>query len=328
MRSELEIGTIETLALRDVWPKEDADFTPWLKDHLDELDNTLGLGLTNARREVRAGAFRIDIVAETDFGDIVIENQYGSSNHRHLGQLVTYISHRDVQRAIWVVEEGRQEHVKAVEMLNERGFGQVWMVTVRAVRIGDSAPAPLFSIVAEPPEIENTIVTNGEDPSPREIKMRDFMVALIAQARDEGIDSPFKNITPSINGILRTHARGRNLVYRVAVNRKGSRIVITNRRRKWLGALDILAANRAEIDRAFESADLPDALQWSDHVTAGRWAIRYVVDINYEDMDYDGEIHVKKMRELNRASAEMKRVFQGYVDQLDPQLEEDVSEQI
>lgn len=64
----LEIGTIETVAIRDVWPKEDADFTPWLRSHIDELDKVLGLGLTNARSEVGAGDFSIDIVAETNFG--------------------------------------------------------------------------------------------------------------------------------------------------------------------------------------------------------------------------------------------------------------------
>ncbi len=138
----LEVGFIETVSIRDVWPTENADFTPWLRSHVVELDKVLGLGLSNARSEVGAGDFRIDLVAETDFGDVVVENQYGRSDHRHLGQLVTYLSHREVQRAIWIVEEARREHVKAVETLNARGGGRIWMVTVRAVRIGDSPAAP------------------------------------------------------------------------------------------------------------------------------------------------------------------------------------------
>ncbi len=56
-------------------------------------------------------------------------------------------------------------------------------------------------------------------------------------------------------------------------------------------------------------------------VTAGRWVIRYQVDVNYQD-----EPDPAKMLELNRAAAEMKRVFDPYVRQLDPQLEEGVSE--
>ena len=129
----LEIGTIERL-----------------RSHIDELDKVLGLSLTNARSEVGAGDFSIDIVAETNFGDIIIENQFGRSDHRHLGELVTYLSHREVQRAVWIVEEGRPEHLKAVEVLNERGIGQIWMLTVRAIKIGRSPAAALFTILAEP----------------------------------------------------------------------------------------------------------------------------------------------------------------------------------
>ena len=60
-----DIGTIETVSIRKVWPKEDADFTPWLRSHIKELDKTLGLGLTNPRSEVGAGDFRIDLLAAT-----------------------------------------------------------------------------------------------------------------------------------------------------------------------------------------------------------------------------------------------------------------------
>lgn len=147
------------------------------------------------------------------------------------------------------------------------------------------------------------------------------MAALFAQARDEEIDSPFRNLSPSIHGILHRHARGPGLLYRVAVNRRESRVVITNGRGKWLGALAVLVENRQRIDQAFAYADLPQALEWPEQVTAGCWAIRYTVDINYQD-----EANPTRMRELNRASAQMKSVFEPYLQQLDPALEEGVSE--
>ena len=314
-----EVGVIETVPIRDVWPTEHADFTPWLQSHIGELDHVLGLGLTNSQREVGAGDFSIDLVAETNFGDVVIENQFGRSDHRHLGQLVTYLSHRDVQRAIWVVEEGRPEHVRAVETLNDRGVGQIWMVTVQAIRIGDSAPAPLFTVVAEPSDIERIVEPRGLMPS--QVRSRDFMAALFAQARDEGIDSPFKNLKPAYMGLQDTPARGPGLVYRVAVNRRESRVVLTNKRGRWTGALAVLLENRQRIDEAFAAAALPRPLEWTAQATAGRWVIRYGVDVSYQD-----EPDMTKMRELNRASAQMKRVFDPHLQQLDPRLEEDMSE--
>ena len=313
------VGSINTVAIRKVWPTEHADFTPWLQAHIGELDNVLGLGLTNPQREVGAGDFSIDLVAETNFGDVVVENQFGRSDHRHLGQLVIYLSQRDVERAIWIAEEARPEHVKAVETLNDRGIGQIWMVTVRAIRIGDSASAPLFTVVAEPADIEKTVESTELTQS--QVMRRDFLAALFAEALDREIDSPFKNLSPSIHGILHIHARGPGLVYRVAVNRKRSRVVITNARGKWLGALAALLENREKIDEDFAAAGLSQALEWTDAVTAGRWVIRYEVDVSYQD-----EPDPAKMLELNRAAAEMKRVFDPYLQQLDPQLEEDVSE--
>lgn len=58
----LEVGFLETVPIRDVWPTENAAFTPWLQSHVGELDKALGLGLSNARSEVGAGDFRIDLV--------------------------------------------------------------------------------------------------------------------------------------------------------------------------------------------------------------------------------------------------------------------------
>ena len=52
----LEVGFIETVAIRKVWPTENADFTPWLQSHIGELDKVLGLGLSDPQREVGAPA--------------------------------------------------------------------------------------------------------------------------------------------------------------------------------------------------------------------------------------------------------------------------------
>ena len=316
-----EVGFIKTVAIRDVWPTEHAGFTPWLQSHIGELDKVLGLGLTNPQREVGAGDFSIDLVAETNFGDVVIENQFGKSDHRHLGQLVTYLSHREVQRAIWIVEEGRPEHVKAAQTLNDRGVGQIWMVTVRAIKIGDSLVAPLFTVVAAPSEDAMVDGTADQELKPGQIRRRNFMAALFAQARGAGIDSPFKDLAPDVTGVRDTPARGSGLVYRVAVNRRESRVVLTNVQGKWTGAMAVLAASRREIDQAFAAADLPKALEWDEQVAAGRWAIRYTVAANYQD-----EVDRATMRELNLASAAMKRVFGPHLTGLDPQLEGDYSE--
>ena len=57
----------------------------------------------------------------------------------------------------------------------------------------------------------------------------------------------------------------------------------TNKKGRWTGALAALLEDRRKIDDAFAAADLPRPLEWTEQVTAGRWVIRYRVDLNYQD---------------------------------------------
>ena len=62
------VGAIEKLQrvpLREVWKHEAYDFTQWLQENLDILNDALDLELTSAEREQSAGSFSIDLVRET-----------------------------------------------------------------------------------------------------------------------------------------------------------------------------------------------------------------------------------------------------------------------
>lgn len=80
---------------REVLPHEAHDFTPWLAENLDLLADALGLDdLALVAREWDVETFSLDLLAvgsDLD-GDIrvAIESQYGATDHRHLGQLLTY----------------------------------------------------------------------------------------------------------------------------------------------------------------------------------------------------------------------------------------------
>ena len=78
--------------LRTVWPNEAYDFTPWLENNLNLLGEAIGVDLCFRERESAVGKFSLDILASEEGTDntVVIENQLESSNHTHLGQLLTY----------------------------------------------------------------------------------------------------------------------------------------------------------------------------------------------------------------------------------------------
>lgn len=87
-----QLGTLKKLDPRDVWEREDHAFTPWLRDHIGYLADTLSLNLELVDSEIRVGSFAADIVAKeaNSCRTVVIENQLESTDHSHLGQLIIY----------------------------------------------------------------------------------------------------------------------------------------------------------------------------------------------------------------------------------------------
>ena len=55
----MDIQRIERMKIRDVWAHEAHDFTTWLEENIDILDDDLiyGLDPDSVRREASAGAF-------------------------------------------------------------------------------------------------------------------------------------------------------------------------------------------------------------------------------------------------------------------------------
>jgi len=145
--------------LTEAWKGEASDFTPLLAEQLDALGAEIGVDLASIGEfEVQTtGGRRIDIVAQgADGSELVIENQYGKADHDHLTRGLAYAVARRARGLVVVAEEHRDEFRAVAQYLNEmaehdpeRGIA-IWLVAVRAVRIEDSAWAPLFSVVVEP----------------------------------------------------------------------------------------------------------------------------------------------------------------------------------
>lgn len=108
--------------LRTIWPHEARDFTPWLAENLNYLTEPLGMELELEATEKRVGAFRADMVCrnKVDNSRVVIENQFDTSNHPHLGKVLTYAAGLDAGTIIWVAEEFRDERRDALDWLNRR----------------------------------------------------------------------------------------------------------------------------------------------------------------------------------------------------------------
>ena len=125
------IGKIKRVALREVWKHEALDFTQWLQDNIDVLNEVIDINLSNAEREQSAGSFNVDIVAEDDSGDpVVIENQLEKSDHNHLGKIITYLVAIGAKTAIWIVADPRPEHVSSINWLNESSSANFYLLKI------------------------------------------------------------------------------------------------------------------------------------------------------------------------------------------------------
>lgn len=158
-----KLGRIKRLKVRDVFDREDSDFTPWLNDNLDLLGKTLNLDIIDGIVEEKAGRFSCDILAKDSNSNrmIIIENQYYETDHDHLGKILTYSAVKDASFVIWVAEEFAEEHQKALEWLNENVDSESGIsffgVEIVLVQIGDSAIAPDFNIIVKPNDWERDI---------------------------------------------------------------------------------------------------------------------------------------------------------------------------
>jgi hypothetical protein len=148
--------------LRSVWPDEARDFTPWMSrpENLDVLEQTLGLSLQVEGTEHGVGPYRADIVCRDHEGRrVLIENQLESTDHLHLGQLLTYAGGVDGRVMVWIAKRFTDEHRAAIDWLNTntRDGVEFFAVEVQLWRIGASELAPRFNVVCRPNAWSRTV---------------------------------------------------------------------------------------------------------------------------------------------------------------------------
>lgn len=292
------IGKLKRVPLRKVWEHEAKDFTSWMQDNIDILNDILDLSLTSAEKEQSAGSFSVDLVAEDESGTvIVIENQLEKSDHDHLGKLITYLTSLEAKAAIWIVADARPEHVGAITWLNESSSADFYLIKVEAVKIANSSPAPLFTLIVGPSEEGRAVGATKKNLAERfKIRLK-FWTNLITFSKTK--TKLHSKITPGSYSWLGQSAGKRGLNYNYGVRQhessvelyidRGDETELENNK-----IFDTLYAKRAEIQKSFGSI-----LVWKrlDNRRACR-IIHEVKDGGWKDEEKWPKLHEKMVDKM------------------------------
>lgn len=246
----MELGVLtEVENIRDLWKHEQYDFSKWLAEdtNIGLLGNTLGLTLVDVKPEEFVGAYRCNLVA-TDEGSgmrVIIENQLESSNHDHLGKIITYASGLDAKIIIWIVTRAREEHRSAIEWLNNQTREDLsfFLIEIHAYRIGESLPAPKFEIIEKPNDFIKLTKSKDEstESSQRETERYEFWSLFNERVIERG--RPFHVSKPSIRHW-----------YNISTGVKGADICVNLVNRLSCVELEVyISDNKQLFDRLYEN---------------------------------------------------------------------------
>ena len=266
-----ELGRLERVELRDVWPNEATDFTPWLaeEENLSILAETLNMELEIEGREVKLefGGI-VDLLCRNTEDDsrVLIENQVEETDSDHLGRILEYIAGLDAVTVIWIAKSFKDEHRAVFDRLNEiseerfRFFG----VEIKLWRIGDSLPAPEFNIVSKPNDWIRTVSQEAqraanENLSEPQLQQKRFWTGLREYMDRTG--SPVRCPLPGKLSVL-NFSIGRTKFSMVAWLRRRAREVgirIYTAGPDASAHFHLLMRDRAEIERECE-----EQLEWEE----------------------------------------------------------------
>ena len=258
----MRVSRLKKIPIRNVWHNEEKDFTPWLKENIDLLSEALGIDLSVIEREARVGErFEMDLLAEGPNGDyVIIENQFGKSDHNHLGKLLTYLANLEAKTAVWICEDPQPEHVEAINWLNKNGPPDVafYMIKLEVFQIEGSPPAPHLSIVAGPSEqIKRAGAIKGE-LAERHLKRLEFWEQLLKKSNTK--TDLFSNVSPSKECWIGAGAGKSGLSYNYVILKNSARIELyidTGDKDKNKQIFDQLYSRRQEIE-----SDFGEELEW------------------------------------------------------------------
>ncbi len=292
---EYKIIKTESVPIREVFPNEEKNFTPWLEKNLDLLK----MGLKPYEREsIVYDKLRIDLLVQSKIEELVaIENQYNTSDNDHFAKILVYITGSEATIGIWIAEEFKEQHKEVILNLNKKGVYNIYLIKVSAKKIIRDVETPEYIIdfiTVIVPDIELREIAKTKrsliDRPPTEIEMIQlrFWEHLLEKTKTK--TKTFSGRSRSIGNAISTPASlsGTSYVYRVRKNHVAIVLYIDTRDKLTNKQIfDDLISYKDEIEEKFGVE-----LIWERKDHAQHSSIEYhIVDVDYKDESKWNELH-------------------------------------
>jgi len=256
------ISRLEVVPIREAFKHEAHHFTRWLEEHIEALEDRIGIKMTVIQREKDVGDFNVDLLCEDENGHaIIIENQLERTDHNHLGQLLTYLVNLDAKTAIWIATEPRPEHKRVIDWLNESTPADVsfYLIKVEAIRIKESPYAPLFTVLVAPDNQAKIVGEKKKEWANSHLQREEFWKSLLERSK-KSKTSLFSAVSPGRYEWIGTGAGRTGISYIFRLKKSSAEInlyIDSKIGEKNKQIFDELAKNKDEIENTFG-----DKLEW------------------------------------------------------------------
>jgi hypothetical protein len=149
-------GRLEKVALQDIWNADGDEFLQWLSqpESLAMLGEILGFELKLQSLEPGTGVGDAHLLCREPRSNysVLIENPVGVTEEAHLGKLMAHAASYSPVHVLWMAGQVQESHRGVLDWLNQVTDQTVNLFGMEIVfwRIGESAYAPKFNLVAAP----------------------------------------------------------------------------------------------------------------------------------------------------------------------------------
>ncbi|HEX3074176.1 MAG TPA: DUF4268 domain-containing protein [Ignavibacteriales bacterium] len=142
------IGTLEKITAYSLWQNPEEEFLNWIAANPRYISEPAGFDFSLYGRNV--SNYSLNNIFRNKEGEILpVVGQFDEQSSENLGRLIAALALCNTKKGIWVSSNPMDEDIRTVDWLNSLGLS-IFFLKIEFVKIGESAAAPMISLVAKP----------------------------------------------------------------------------------------------------------------------------------------------------------------------------------